>query len=147
MAMPNDHELVKKTNHNRDVNRGLIDPDRFAEELKDPGSKRSHLARMGRRYNLTRTRERAFHPQGDQHVIMVSPDVFAVLRTSPEGDERILTMTNVTPRESRVEIPLSELNVQETRWHDLIGEKEWIVENERLSVTLEPYEVVWLKPL
>jgi hypothetical protein len=56
-------------------------------------------------------------------------------------------MTNVTPRESRVEIPLSELNVQETRWHDLIGEKEWIVENERLSVTLEPYEVVWLKPL
>ncbi len=147
LAMPNDHELVKKTNHNRDVNRGLIDPDRFAEELKDPGSKRSHLARMGRRYNLTRTRERAFHPQGDQHVIMVSPDVFTVLRTSPEGDERILTMTNVTPRESRVEIPLSELNVQETRWHDLIGEKEWIVENERLSVTLEPYEVVWLKPL
>ena len=108
LAMANDHELVKKTKHNRDVNRGVIDPDRLAKELKDPGSKRFHLDRLGRQFNLTRTRQRAFHPQGDQHVFMVSPDVFTVLRTSPEGDERILTMTNVTPRQTSIEIPLSE---------------------------------------
>ncbi len=56
-------------------------------------------------------------------------------------------MTNVTDRTCIVEIPLSELNVEQTRWHDLIGAKEWMVENERLSVSLEPYDVVWLKPL
>jgi len=145
LAMPNDHELVKKTNHKRDLNRGLIDPDRLAEELKDPQSKRSHLARMGRRLNLTRTRERAFHPQGDQHVIMNSPDVFTVLRTSPEGDERILTMTNVTPRQTRIEIPLSECGTQETHWFGLINEKEWMAEEGKLKVTLEPYDVIWLK--
>ena len=145
LAMPNDHELVKKTNHKRDVNRGLIDPDRFAQELKDPQSKRSHLARMSTRLNLTRTRERAFHPQGDQQVIMVSPDVFAVLRTSPEGNERILTMTNVTPGQTRVEIPLSEAGTQENHWFDLINEKEWMAEEGKLKVTLEPYDVIWLK--
>jgi sucrose phosphorylase len=147
LAMPNDHELVKKTNHKRDVNRGVIDPDRFAEELKNSQSKRSHLLRLGSRLNLTRTRQRAFHPQGNQHVITVSSDVFVVLRTSPEGDERILTMTNVTPRKSCVEIPVSECGTQETRWMDLLRENEWIAEEGKLKVTLEPYDIIWLKPL
>ncbi len=125
----------------------MIDSKTVAEGFKDPNSKISHLRRFGSKLNLTRTGHRAFHPHEGQHVFTVSPEVFAVLRTSPEGDEHILTMTNVTDRASRIEIPLSELNVQETRWYDLIGEKEWIVENEKLSVTLEPYDVVWLKPL
>jgi len=145
LAMPNDHALVENTNHKRDVNRGLIDPDRFAEELKDPQSKRSHLRRMGSPLNITRTRERAFHPHGDQHIFMNSQHVFAVLRTSPEGDERILTMTNVTSRQTRIEIPLSEADAQETLWRDLLSGDEWIAEEGKLKVTLEPYDVLWLK--
>ena len=77
----------------------------------------------------------------------VSPDVFTVLRTSPEGDERILTMTNVTPRQTRVEIPVSESGVRETHWLDLINEKEWMADGGKLKVTLEPYDVIWLKAL
>jgi sucrose phosphorylase len=147
LAMPNDHELVKTTNHKRDVNRGVIDSDRFAEELKNPQSKRSHLLRLASRLNLTRTRQRAFHPQGNRHVIMVSSDVFAVLKTSPEGDERILTLTNVTPRQTRVEIEPAEYGAPETRWMDLLSENEWMTEEEKLKVTLEPYDIIWLKPL
>ena len=147
LAMPNDHELVKKTDHRRDVNRGLIEPDRLAEELKNPQSKRSHLRRMAGRLNLTRTREKAFHPQGNQQVIMASPDVFTVLRTSPDGDERILTMTNVTPRQTRIEIPLSDLGLKEMQWRDLITEKEWTVEGDQLSITMQPYDVIWLVPI
>lgn len=75
---------------------------------------------------------------------MISPDVFMVLRISPERDEHILTITNVTNRVCTIEIPLSELNVEQTRWYDLIGEKEWIVENDKLSITLRPYDVMWL---
>ncbi len=145
LAMPNDHELVKKTDHKRDVNRGMIDSDRFAEELKHPGSKRSLLLRMGSPFSLTRTGERAFHPQGDQQVLMISPDVFTVLRTSPEGDERILTMTNVTPGEVRIDIPLSECNTHYTNWLDLINKKEWTAEDGRLRIILKPYDVIWLK--
>jgi len=78
---------------------------------------------------------------------MISPDVFTVLRTSPEGDQRILAMTNVTSRVCRIEIPLSEFNLKETRWYDLINEKEWAAKNKKLSITLQPYDVVWLRPI
>jgi len=30
---------------------------------------------------------------------------------------------------------------------DLIGEKEWMVENDKLSITLQPYDVMWLNPI
>jgi sucrose phosphorylase len=141
-----DHELVERTNHNRDVNRSVIDSKSVAEGFKDPNSKISHLRRDGSKLNLTRTRERAFHPHGEQQVLMVSPSVFAVLRTSPEGDQHILTMTNVSKRTVQIEISLPDLNIQETRWYDLLAEKDWIAEKNKLSVILEPYDVIWLKP-
>jgi len=141
-----DHELLKRTNYKRDVNRGVIDSKTVAEDLKDPNSKASHLRRRGSILNLTRTRQRAFHPHGEQKVLVVSPAVFTVLRISPEGDQHILTMTNVTKGTARIEIPLSDLHVQETRWCDLLTEQDWIAEKNKIDVTLEPYDVIWLKP-
>jgi sucrose phosphorylase len=78
---------------------------------------------------------------------MTSPAIFTVLRTSPEGGQHILAMTNVTNNECTIEIPLSELSIEETRWCDLVNEKEWKAENSALSITLQPYDVMWLKPL
>jgi sucrose phosphorylase len=71
IATCNDHELVRKTGHNRDVNRGAIDSKTVAEGFKDPNSKLSHLSREGSKINLTRTRHRAFHPHGDQRVLLI----------------------------------------------------------------------------
>ncbi len=36
--------------------------------------------------------------------------------------------------------------VDETRWHDLISEKEWVATNAKLSIVLQPYAIVWLMP-
>jgi sucrose phosphorylase len=146
IGTPNDHDLIRKTKHNRDVNRGVIDSRTVAEGLKDPHSKISFLRRKGPKISLTRTTQRAFHPHGAQHVFMISPDVFTILRVSPEGDQHILTMTNVTSKVSNIEILLSELGIEEGRWYDLVSEKEWTAENKKLSVTLQPYDVIWLKP-
>lgn len=146
IGTPNDHDLVRKTKHNRDVNRGVIDSRTVAEGLKDPHSKISLLRRLSPKLNLKRTTERAFHPQGVQHVLMISSDVFSVLRTSPEGDQHILTMTNVTSWVTTLEISLSEIGIQETRWYDLVSEQEWKAEEKKLSITLQPYDVIWLKP-
>ncbi len=142
---PNDHERVRKTGVKRDVNRGVIDSTVAAERLEDPNSKGSLIRPASSKMHLARTRHRAFHPHGDLLVLMVSPDVFTVLRASPEGDEHILTITNVTDSVCTVEIPLSELNLEQTRWHDLLGEKEWAVDNEKLTIDLQPFNVVWLK--
>jgi len=78
---------------------------------------------------------------------MIAPAVFAVFRTSPEGNQHILAMTNVTNNACEIEISLSELFVEETRWFDLVNKKEWQAKNKKLSVSFEPYDVVWLKPV
>ena len=141
----NDHDLVKKTNVKRDVNRSVINVQTLAEDAKDPGSKISRLARHSPRLNLTRTSQRALHPHGNQKVLMPSPQVFTVLRTSPEGDEHILTMTNVSNKSLDLEILLSEIGVQARQWFDLLNQREYEAASGKLSVTLEPYDVVWVK--
>ena len=78
---------------------------------------------------------------------MTSPDVFVVLRVSPEGDQHILTMTNVTDKASSIEIPLSDLGLKEMQWRDLITEKEWTAEGDQLSITMQSYDVIWLMPV
>ena len=72
--------------------------------------------------------------------------MFAVVRIAPDEKQRIVAVTNVTGRETVVEIPVSDLGVRENRWHDLVGDKEWVVEENSLKVCLQPYDVVWLKP-
>jgi sucrose phosphorylase len=146
MAILNDHEKFQKTGVKRDVNRGTIDPERLAKDLEDHQSKRSLLRRINGKIGMHRVRHRAFHPQGGQKVLMVSPDVFTVFRTSPEGDQHILTLTNVTDRASSIEVPLSDLGVQETDWHDLLSDGAWEAQGGTLSIALEPYDIVWMMP-
>jgi glycosidase len=146
LGTPNDYKLVKKTGVNRDINRGVIDPKAIEKELQDPNSRFSRIRRLVGDIYLKRTRERAFHPHGKQKVLMLSPSVFTVFRISPEDDQHILAMTNVTSKTSTIEIPLSKLNIKEKRWYDFIREKEWKAGNNKLSVTLKPYDIIWLKP-
>jgi sucrose phosphorylase len=143
----NDHTLAKKTGVNRDVNRGAVHIENLAAALKDPQSKNSLLRKDNTGLRLIHIRQRAFHPHGDQRVLMISPSVFTVFRTSPEGDQHILAMTNVTNNTCSIEIPLSELTVEESSWFDLVNKKEWKAESKQLPIKFEPYDVVWLKPV
>lgn len=77
---------------------------------------------------------------------MASSDVFTVFRTSPEGDRHILTMTNVTSRETTLEVTLSDINMKETEWYDIVNDREWNAEDGVLTITMDPYDMVWLKP-
>ncbi len=141
----NDLDLVKKTGAKRDVNRGVIRVHKLMQEAKDPGSKTSRLVRQWPKLSLARTAQRAFHPHGSQKVLTLSPQVFSVLRRSPEGDEHILTLTNVANKRIDLKIFLSELGVKATEWIALIDEREYGAASGELNITLEPYDVVWLK--
>ena len=142
----NDIDAVLRTKVKRDINRRTLDEEELLAKLKDPDSKLSHIAyQLGRLVEL-RLRHRAFHPNGDQKVLMLSKDVFAALRASPEGDEHILTLTNVANKVSRIEVPLSDLGIDEAHWYDLYGKRGWMAEDQKLEVNLQPYDVVWLIP-
>ena len=142
----NDHELVHKTKIKRDVNRGIIEKQSVLEELNNPESKLSLLGRELPKLNLNRTSQRAFHPFGTQRVLMIKPEVFTLLRVSPEGDRHMLCMTNVTGRKCAVTVPLSEIDIHDRRWYDIVNNTEYVSRDMEISLTLEPYDVVWLKP-
>jgi sucrose phosphorylase len=141
----NDPEVVKRSGHNRDINRTVIDEKDLDEARDNPGSKLSLIRQQLKPFGYFRAREKSFHPNGEQKVIMISPSVFSVLRISPEGNERILTITNVTGKKCDLEIKTSQLGNEYKKWYDLINKKEHILENKSLSLTLQPYDVVWLK--
>ena len=142
----NDHEAVEDTHKKRAINRTIVDADSIMSSMNYPHTKKSRINRELGKLIKIRTEKRAFHPNGGQHVLVVSPDVFTVLRTSPEMDQHILTITNVTSRESQIEISLSEINSSESRWYDLIEGKSLSTENQKLTITLRPYDIIWLQP-
>ena len=143
----NDPEVVKKTGHNRDINRTVIDEKDLDEARENPGSKLSLIRQQLKPFGYFRAREKAFHPNGDQQVLTISPSVFSVLRISPEGNERILTLTNVTVKMCDLEIKTSQLGNEYNKWYDFINKKEYAVENQKITLTLQPYDVIWLKPV
>ena len=147
IGTPNDIATVYLTASKRDINRSVIDGKAFAEALEDPLSKISRISRELGRLTAIRTRKRAFHPRGKQKILTVSPHIFAVYRISPEEDEHILSLINVSDRVCRVEIPLSELDAETDHWVDLVSEMEWMADEGKLYLSLQPYDVIWLTPL
>ena len=167
----NDVETVLKTKSKRDINRQAIDQRDLLEALKDRNSTLYNIVSQLARLLEIRVRQSAFHPNGEQRILMLSPDVFTVLRISPECDEHILTLTNITSRVCHLKVPLFELGVEgtyssenlselqptdtapfcatpeENYWYDLVGRRGWRVQDGNLEVTLQPYNVVWLMPL
>jgi sucrose phosphorylase len=141
----NDIEAVLKTESKRAINRTVIDFEAIQKALEDPFSKISRINRELGRLIAIRTQKRAFHPNGPQHLLHVSTAVFAVLRISPEGDQRLLTLVNVTPHQQKVEIPMDDLLEGLETWHDLVSGLDVMVSDSKLALSLMPYDVAWLE--
>jgi glycosidase len=146
LGTANNHELAAKTGVKRDINRSFIEGKDLQTAFEDPGSKLSLMRRLSSNIYLIRSRERAFHPRGEQKVLMVAPEVFAVLRTSPEGDRHILALTNVTGKHVALNIPLQELGHEFAKWFDLLAERSWAAQEQSLHLSLGPFDLLWLKP-
>ena len=107
------------------------------------------ISRIGRelgRLISLRTKLRAFHPAGDQKILHIAKEVFAVLRKSPEGDSAILALVNVTDQACTLEVPLDELECEAPYWLDIVSRMDWAVDQGWLHLHLLPYDVVWLEP-
>ncbi len=141
----NDIKAVLATKSKRAINRTVIDGKAINKALKDPFSKISRINREFGRLISIRTKERAFHPNGVQHVLQICPEIFSVLRLSPEEDEQILCLINVTNNVCSIEVPLSELNTDQIMWIDLVSDMEWMADEQKLFLKLNPYGLSWLK--
>ncbi len=146
IGTPNNIGDVLKTKTKRDINRKVLNADDLLEHSQNPKSRLRLIAYNFGELIAIRRQHTAFHPIGEQRILGLVPEVFALLRISPNGDRHILTLTNVTPRTCQLAIPLSSIGVEETQWYDLVRQRGWMAQDQTLNLTLQPYDVVWLIP-
>ncbi|MDJ0680009.1 MAG: alpha-amylase family glycosyl hydrolase [Xenococcaceae cyanobacterium MO_167.B52] len=137
---------VLKTKTKRDINRKVLNAEDLLEHSQNPKSRLRLIASNFGELIAIRRQHTAFHPNGEQLILGLASEVFALLRISPNGDRHILTLTNVTPRTCQLTIPLSSIGVEETQWYDLVRQRGWMAQDQTLNLTLQPYDVVWLIP-
>lgn len=130
----NNHAGVEQTKQNRTINREKLDLAELRQRLQDPNSIPAQVYTQYRRLLEIRRQEAAFHPFGDQKVLDISPAVFAVERISPDGQQRILALHNVTGQPVSVRLP------GDGAWTDLLSGKT-VAE----SLVLISYDSVWIK--
>lgn len=92
-------EGVQQTGHNRTINRQKLALAGLEGALAHPGSLRARVFDGFRRLLAQRAASPAFHPHGGQEILNMGRGVFAVLRTSPGGEERVLCLQNITAQE------------------------------------------------
>lgn len=135
-----DPEAVERTGQKRAINRAKFRREALERELADPASLRSRVFYPYRDLLRVRAAHPAFHPNGPQEVLSLHPAVFALLRTAPDGSERVLCLHNVSG--AKVEVRLGPKGLPSTEHlRDLIGRKR--LDSGR--ITLEAYQTIWIR--
>ncbi len=142
----NDIDAVIETGINREINRKVINYKSLVEALENTDTLTSKIINRLNSLIIIRTKQSAFHPNGTQTLLKIMPEIFAVLRTSPDEDQHILSLVNVTDKRCNMTIPMKTLCIFRHEWYDLIGQKKHVFKEQSVTLTLEPYDVVWLEP-
>jgi sucrose phosphorylase len=142
----NDTAAVLAGAEPRSINRKTIDEQALYALLGERRSWAYRVATRFRRLVRRRIQTPAFHPNGGQSVLDAGEAVFAVRRTSPDGRQRVVALTNVTASPQRVALPAEALGGPATRWRDLITSRRLPGQPRGLEASLHAYEVLWLVP-
>ena len=127
-------EGVKLKGHNRTINREKLQFEELQDQLADENSLRSKVFTKYCQLLKARSSISAFHPHGAQTILDIHPSIFALERTSPDGNSRALCLHNVSKQE------VSFSTEYESAVDLFTGQT---VQNS--TITLEPYQVMWLK--
>lgn len=111
-------EGVKLTGQNRTINRQKCDLSFLQKEMTDPTSLRSLVFTRYRDLLARRTASPAFDPFGRQEFLEMGKGVLAVMRTSSDGNARMLCLQNITPIQLRAGNHL--MKPYETKWTDKV---------------------------
>lgn len=140
----NNREEVLVTRSNRSINRHHIDEEALLESFHNPSSRWSMIRNIQRPLIQTRIDRKAFHPNGDQQILKLDSGVFSLVRTSPDGSDKILCLTNVTDARREVSCPRDLLGENVSEWRDATNDRPYPLRSRTLTLILEPYQVLWL---
>jgi sucrose phosphorylase len=141
LASPNDTDGVKRTSHNRTINRSQLDYGELEAALGDETSTRHQVFHRLKQLIAIRSRQPAFHPNALQSVLQLGTGVFGVERISLDQSQTILAIANMQPVAAVLNTVSLDLAPGST-WCDLIsGEPCSSVPRE---LHLAPYQCIWL---
>ncbi|MFH1001871.1 MAG: sugar phosphorylase [bacterium] len=132
---------VEKTGQKRTINRKKLPYDKLKEDLANSDSREHKIFTEFMRLIHKRKSEKAFHPNGKQEVLFLKRELFSLLRTSPDGKERIIALHNITDNIQELCLIKNQYHLNEKQYYDIISEK--IINTEK--ILLEPYQIMWLK--
>ena len=134
---------VRQSGRLRSINRRKFDRDALEVGLAQPGSRRRQVLDGLRFMVATRRAEPAFHPSGAQRVLATPAPVLGLERVSPDGQRRVIALTNVSGRPQTLRLgPDPRLRA---RFTDLLSEGGARGDADGyLEVGLVPYGVRWL---
>jgi len=136
----NDYAGVQHTGRYRSINREKFQRVALEAALADADSLRAQVFGAYMHLLAVRAQHPAFHPNGAQTVLDVSPAVFAVQRSSPDGGERVLCLHNVSAAAQEVFVPWT-TDVARDILSDAVG----LPLDGQLPLSLTPYQVRWLE--
>lgn len=142
----NDTAAALASDDNRSINRRTIQVEALTGLLSERTSWVRAVATRFRRLLKRRVDTAAFHPNGGYTVLDLGPELFVVLRVSPDGAERVLSLVNVTDRPVDVLVRPDQLGSAAPTWHDLLSRRRLTAAPEGLRIQARPYDVVWLRP-
>ena len=152
-------EGVVSAGKNSMVCRYKFDYTELDRELSDPDSLRSLVLTGYRKMLDVRKKESSFSPSGAQIIPEASGPLFAVLRISPDEKDKVLCMVNISGKIIKSFAYWDFLSsYKKSKLYDIITKQEsgaLVIYNDSgksdrgseccAMVTLDPWEVVWLK--
>ncbi|OCA88337.1 sugar phosphorylase [Bacillus sp. FJAT-27225] len=142
----NDLNGVEKTGRFRSINRERLNKEKLVEELKNPKTIRSQVFTRFKKMIALRKAEKAFHPNAAQKVLFFDNRLFSIMRISPDQQEEILVIINVSNRPVSVQQTFMGFRARNLHaFHDIVSGEIIDVRDGIINICLSPYQVMWLK--
>ena len=138
-------EGVDLTGRNRTINRQKFDLAAFESALTDEASLRHHVFSTYTQYLRIRSASSAFHPHGTQRVLACGESIFALLRLSVDGSQRVLCLHNISDKPESAAFNLKDV------FDSSSGQLIDLITNQPMkdpfngNLVLHPYQTLWLR--
>jgi sucrose phosphorylase len=136
-------EGLELTGRNRTINRQKFDLAALESELADEFSLRHHIFHRYAQLLRARRDSAAFNPYGEQQILDYGETIFALLRLSPDGNQRVLCLHNISNQPQLVMVNWkTAFHLSAGSLTDLITLTDHPVET---NLVLKPYQTLWLR--
>lgn len=143
LGSKNDAESVISEKQTRSINRKVLKENNLHSLLKDINSSAHRVLTSLIKIIKIRNSEKLFDPSSDQLILDISPKVFALIRFN--NINNIICINNISKWAIDISVDKENIPFWSDVWIDIITNKTYTAEKNKLFLKALPYDVLWLK--